>query len=52
MAVYISLLGAILIAILAIILFFYFGPLGLLLFIIVAILIWLAFREGPATASV
>jgi hypothetical protein len=51
MTVYVSLLGAILVLILAIILWFLIGPIGLLLLILVAILLWLAFRSSGSVAA-
>jgi hypothetical protein len=46
MAVYISLVGAIIVIILALILWSLFGPFALLLLILAAILFWFAFGTG------
>jgi hypothetical protein len=42
----ISLLGAVLIVLLAIVFLFLIGPLGLLILIVAAILLWYAFGHG------
>jgi hypothetical protein len=50
MPVYISLVGAIIVIILALILWSLFGPFALLLLILAAILFWVAFGTGQTAA--
>jgi hypothetical protein len=50
MPVYISLVGAILVVIIAIILWSLFGPIGLLLLILAAVLFYVAFGTRSAAA--